>query len=54
MCPLGRTFVPSGIQAGGLRYHGDFPIISALVAEGPVEARAYAQNVTFEAEVTFA
>lgn len=54
MYTLGHTFVPSGIHAGGLRYHGDSPIISALVAEGLVEARAYAQNPTFEAGVTFA
>jgi tryptophan synthase beta chain len=54
MYTLGHTFVPSGIHAGGLRYHGDSPIVSALVAEGLVEARAYAQNATFEAGVIFA
>jgi tryptophan synthase beta chain len=54
MYTLGHTFVPSGIHAGGLRYHGDSPIISALVAEGLVEARAYPQNPTFEAGVVFA
>ena len=54
MYTLGHTFVPSGIHAGGLRYNGDSPIVSALVAEGLVEARAYAQNATFEAGVTFA
>src|ERR671917_584093 len=54
MYTLGHTFVPSGIHAGGLRYHGDSPIVSALVAEGLVGARAYAQNPTFEAGVTFA
>ena len=53
MYTLGHTFVPSGIHAGGLRYHGDSPIVSALVAEGLIEARAYAQNPTFEAGVTF-
>jgi tryptophan synthase beta chain len=54
MYTLGHTFVPSGIHAGGLRYHGDSQIVSALVAEGIVEARAYAQNPTFEAGVLFA
>jgi tryptophan synthase beta chain len=54
MYTLGHTFVPSGIHAGGLRYHGDSPIVSALVAEGLVEARAYPQNPTFEAGVMFA
>src|ERR687894_403887 len=54
MYTLGHTFVPSGIHAGGLRYHGDSPIVSALVAEGLVEARAYPQNPTFEDGVIFA
>ncbi|MDX6381506.1 MAG: tryptophan synthase beta chain [Rubrobacteraceae bacterium] len=54
MYTLGHTFVPSGIHAGGLRYHGDSPIVSALVDEGLVEAWAYPQNPTFEAGVTFA
>jgi tryptophan synthase beta chain len=54
MYTLGHTFVPSGIHAGGLRYHGDSPIVSALVTEGLVEARAYPQNPTFEAGVMFA
>ena len=54
MYTLGHTFVPSGIHAGGLRYHGDSPIVSALVHEGLAEARAYAQNPTFEAGVLFA
>ena len=54
MYTLGHSFVPAGIHAGGLRYHGDSPLISALVAKGLVEARAYAQNPTFEAGVLFA
>jgi tryptophan synthase beta chain len=54
MYTLGHSFVPSGIHAGGLRYHGDSPIVSALVYEGLVEARAYPQNLTFEAGVMFA
>ena len=54
MYTLGHSFVPSGIHAGGLRYHGDSPIISALVHERLVEARAYPQNPTFEAGVMFA
>jgi tryptophan synthase beta chain len=54
MYTLGHSFVPSGIHAGGLRYHGDSPIVSALAHEGLIEARAYAQNPTFEAGVTFA
>jgi tryptophan synthase beta chain len=54
MYTLGHSFVPSGIHAGGLRYHGDSPIVSALVANGLVEARAYPQNPTFEAGLIFA
>lgn len=54
MYTLGHSFVPPGIHAGGLRYHGDSPILSALVHEGLVEARAYPQNATFEAGLEFA
>ena len=54
MYTLGHSFVPPGIHAGGLRYHGESPILSALVHEGLVEALAYPQNPTFEAGLTFA
>ncbi len=54
MYTLGHSFVPPGIHAGGLRYHGESPIVSALVDAGLVEARAYPQNPTFEAGLTFA
>ncbi|WP_235401447.1 TrpB-like pyridoxal phosphate-dependent enzyme [Rubrobacter aplysinae] len=54
MHTLGHSFVPSGIHAGGLRYHGESPILSALVHHGLVEARSYPQNPTFEAGVLFA
>ena len=54
MYTLGHSFVPPGIHAGGLRYHGESPIVSALVDEGLIEARAYPQNPTFEAGLTFA
>ena len=54
MYTLGHSFVPNGIHAGGLHYHGASPIVSALGHEGFIEARAYAQNPTFEAGVTFA
>jgi hypothetical protein len=54
MHTLGHDFVPPGIHAGGLRYHGASPLVSQLVAAGQIEARAYAQNPCFEAAVTFA
>ena len=54
MYTLGHTFVPAPIHAGGLRYHGDSPIISSLYDQGIIEAVAYHQNPVFEAAVQFA
>jgi tryptophan synthase beta chain len=54
MYTLGHDFVPPAIHAGGLRYHGDSPIISALVRDGRMEAVAYPQGKVFEAAVLFA
>jgi tryptophan synthase beta chain len=54
MFTLGHDFVPPPIHAGGLRYHGDSPIISALVRSGRMEAVAYPQSKVFEASVQFA
>ncbi len=53
MHTLGHTFVPPGIHAGGLRYHGMAPSVSALVDHGDIEARAVQQLSTFEAAVQF-
>jgi tryptophan synthase beta chain len=54
MFTLGHTFIPSGIHAGGLRYHGMSPLLSLLCKEGMIEARAYHQNPVFEAAMLFA
>ncbi|MFD4143476.1 MULTISPECIES: TrpB-like pyridoxal phosphate-dependent enzyme [unclassified Streptomyces] len=54
MHTLGHEFVPPGIHAGGLRYHGMAPIISALKEADLLEARAVPQTACFEAGVTFA
>lgn len=54
MHTLGHTFVPNGIHAGGLRYHGMSPLVSALVESGHVEPVAYPQIPVFEAAVLFA
>jgi tryptophan synthase beta chain len=54
MYTLGHDFVPPPLHAGGLRYHGDAPMLCGLVKAGLVEARAYAQNPAFEAAVKFA
>jgi tryptophan synthase beta chain len=54
MYTLGHGFVPPPVHAGGLRYHGDSPLVCGLVRQGLVEPRAYKQNETFEAAVMFA
>jgi tryptophan synthase beta chain len=54
MFTLGHDFIPPPIHAGGLRYHGDSPIISALVRDGRIEALAYPQSKVFEAALQFA
>jgi len=54
MFTLGHDFMPPSIHAGGLRYHGDSPIVSQLHREGRVEAVAYPQGKVFEAAMTFA
>ncbi len=54
MYTLGHDFVPPPMHAGGLRYHGDSPLLCGLVKSGLVEPRAYRQNETFEAAVRFA
>jgi tryptophan synthase beta chain len=53
MHTLGHTFMPAGIHAGGLRYHGMAPSISALYDAGLIEAVAIPQIGTFEAAVMF-
>jgi tryptophan synthase beta chain len=54
MYTLGHDFLPPPIHAGGLRYHGDAPIVSALVRHGRMEAIAYPQGKVFESATLFA
>lgn len=54
MYTLGHDFMPAGIHAGGLRYHGDSPIVSQLYHDGIIEAEAFGQKSVFEAGVMFA
>jgi tryptophan synthase beta chain len=54
MFTLGHDFVPPGIHAGGLRYHGASPLISHLVKLGQIDAKAYTQLPVFEAAIQFA
>lgn len=54
MHTLGSAFVPAGIHAGGLRYHGMSPIVSHLYDLGLIEAKSHHQTGCFEAGVMFA
>ena len=54
MYTLGHDFVPPPIHAGGLRYHGDAPIVCKLYDLGYISAVAYKQTEVFEAALTFA
>jgi tryptophan synthase beta chain len=54
MYTLGHSFVPPGIHAGGLRYHGMAPMVSFAAKLGLVEAAAYHQLECFEAACLFA
>jgi tryptophan synthase beta chain len=54
MYTLGHDFVPPAIHAGGLRYHGDSPLVCQLYHERLIEAVAVPQLATFEAGVSFA
>ena len=54
MHTLGHDFVPAGIHAGGLRYHGMAPLVSLLLDQNLIEAVAVLQRPTFEAATLFA
>jgi tryptophan synthase beta chain len=54
MHTLGHSFIPPDIHAGGLRYHGMAPHISALYDNGDIEAVAVDQVSSFEAAAIFA
>jgi tryptophan synthase beta chain len=54
MYTLGHDFVPPPVHAGGLRYHGDAPILCAIVKAGLIDAKAVKQNPAFEAALQFA
>src|SRR5690606_38340787 len=54
MYTLGHQFVPAGIHAGGLRYHGAAPLVAHLYEQGLIEAKAVPQRSVFEAAVQFA
>lgn len=54
MFTLGHRFMPPGIHAGGLRYHGVAPIIAHLLDNKLIEAVSYYQNECFKAALLFA
>ena len=54
MHTLGHSFVPDPIHAGGLRYHGMAPLVSAMYEEKLIEAEAIGQKECFEAGQLFA
>jgi tryptophan synthase beta chain len=54
MHTLGSTFVPPGIHAGGLRYHGMAPLVSHVLELGLIEAESVQQLDAFAAGLQFA
>ena len=54
MHTLGHNFIPAGIHAGGLRYHGMAPLVSQLMEDKLLRAVAFNQVECFDAAVTFA
>ena len=54
MHTLGSTFVPPGIHAGGLRYHGMAPLVSHVMELGLIEATSVQQLDAFAAGIQFA
>jgi tryptophan synthase beta chain len=53
MYTLGHNFIPEKIHAGGLRYHGAGVLVSQLLKDGFIEAKAKLQRECFEAGVLF-
>ena len=51
---LGHDFIPPGIHAGGLRYHGVAAQVALLTKEKCMRAVAYYQNPCFESAILFA
>jgi tryptophan synthase beta chain len=54
MHTLGSTFIPPGIHAGGLRYHGMAPLVSHVIDLGLAEAVTVQQLDAFAAGIQFA
>lgn len=54
MFTLGHAFVPPAIHAGGLRYHGMAPLVSAAIVQGLMAPRSYDQVKCYESALLWA
>ena len=54
MNSLGHRFIPPPIHAGGLRYHGMAPLVSAAAKDGLLAPRSVGQIECYKAAVQFA
>ncbi len=54
MHSLGHEFIPPPIHAGGLRYHGMSPLVSAAAVEGLINPRSIHQLECYESAIKFA
>lgn len=54
MYTLGHSFVPPPVHAGGLRYHGESPLVSYMYYKKMIDAVAVKQKEVFENAVLFA
>jgi len=54
MYTLGHSFIPESIHAGGLRYHGMSPLVSAALKDKLINPMAIDQIECYEAGILFA
>jgi len=54
MYTLGHDFIPPAIHAGGLRYHGAAPLVSGLLRNSLISARAFDQSEIYQGALLFA
>jgi tryptophan synthase beta chain len=54
MYTLGHDFEPPAIHSGGLRYHGDSPLVSSLHHQGLISAQSVPQLEVFKSALMFA
>ena len=54
MYSLGHTFIPPGIHAGGLRYHGMAPLVSQAISDGLMSPLSLNQLECYDAALTWA